>query len=374
MNHLAAPVIYRHVDLSYHNDEGTFMDIYRERMVRADNPNRDMHGLDETMFHKQQLFIDTMIRRPSYRIYVSSLIWTYMWMDDESEADQLRLWKAFQSLVNVTSVDICSMDVQQYYVNPPPLFHSATKIRIGGRMPYALFRGILAFPAKLQSLDIDNVQGWGQVSDRVRLDHISSLYEVRETEDENLVPITRHPGPMIGHLLPLTGCCTKLRYLRITSVGQDDYPDHRWCEKREKARYTEVAKFIESVKPSLERLHLEYGTEPDRPPPMGFRGIEHWKHHVGRPMDRRFIENIIPTLSRGPWPVLISMIIRGIGGTPTQTAIRRLYTPEDDAVFIGAEKGLRSALSKDITVVWERENICGFYLLEAPGSAYDTES
>lgn len=349
------------------------MEYHMERMVRGDNPDRIMYGLDETMFHKQQLFIDTIIRRPSYRIYVSSLIWTYIWMDEESEADHQRLWKAFQSLVNVTSVDICSMDVQQHYVIPPPLFPSATKIRIGGTMPYALFRAILAFPAKLQSLDIDNVQGLGQASDGIRLDYVNSLYDVRETEDENLVPITRHPGPMRGHLLPLTGCCTKLRYLRITSVGQDDYPEYRFCEKREKARYTEVANFIESVKPSLERLHLEYGTEPDRPPPMGIRGAQHWRHHVGRPMDRTFIENILPTLSRGPWPVLISMIIRGIGGTPTQTAIRKLYTPEDDAVFIGAEEGLRSALSKDITVFWERENSCSFYLLESSSFVYFTE-
>lgn len=241
-------------------------------------------------------------------------------------------------------------------------------------MPYALFRWILAFPEKLWSLDIDNVQGWGQVSDRARPDHIGSLYEVRETEDENLVPITRHPGPMRGHLLSLAGYCTKLRYLRITSVGQDDYPDNRWCEKREKARYNEVAQFIESVKPTLERLHLEYGTEADMAPPICGTEKMHWKPHVGRPMDLRFIEHIIPTLSRGPWPWLKSMTIRGIGGAPSQTAMRKYYTPEDDAVFIGVEKGLRSALSKDITVIWERENIRIFYLLETPGFGYETES
>jgi len=35
---------------------------------------------------------------------------------------------------------------------------------------------------------------------------------------------------------------------------------------------------------------------------------------IVRPMDARFLEHILPTLSHGPWPALEQMAVRGVGG------------------------------------------------------------
>lgn len=68
------------------------------------------------------------------------------------------------------------MGFENRLIVPPPLFSSATKIRIGGRMPYALFRAVISNPFNLQNLHIHNPQGRGQSSDGLAL-----YYE--ETDD-----------------------------------------------------------------------------------------------------------------------------------------------------------------------------------------------
>lgn len=145
MHHLAVPLIYQNVDLSYHNDAGLFMECHSERMLSGDNPNRALGDLWEKMLQKQEVFIETIIRRPTYGSYISSLTWTYQWQYEEPDQRDQRMWKAFQSLTRVKLIDICSMDHQEAHVIPPPLFPSATIIRVGGRISYPFFRAILAF-------------------------------------------------------------------------------------------------------------------------------------------------------------------------------------------------------------------------------------
>ncbi|KAF8856236.1 hypothetical protein BDZ45DRAFT_745673 [Acephala macrosclerotiorum] len=367
---LVVPVMYRHIDLSYHNDGGLFMDKYGDRMVLGNNPDRDLGDLYDAMQRRQEMFITAINRSPSYGEYVASLTWTYQWKYEEADEAERSMWQAFHSMNRVKLLDICSMDKEGHIVIPPPLFPSATKIRIGGRMSYAFFRAIVSFPGNIEALYIDNVQGLGQVADGIQLYHLGSMNEVTETDGEDYIPVTRHAGPMRGHLQVLAGHCWKLRSLRIRSVGQDNYPDVRWSEQREKARYEEVANFIESVKPTLVSLILDYGTEPDKPYTMPCRGVQ-GHEHVGRPMDGRFIKYTIPTLSRGPWPNLSTLTIRGIGGTPTQTAIHSYYIPEDQSTFTVAKDGLREGLGKEVTLFWERENTRSFYLLEAGGDHYE---
>lgn len=74
-------------------------------------------------------------------------------------------------------------------------------------------------------------------------------------------------------------------------------------------------------------------------------------------------------LTRGSWPKLKELTVIGIGGTPTQTALKQYYTPEASSVFEIAEERLRSALSEDTSLSWKRESSKGFYLFEGDGGA-----
>ncbi|CZR65233.1 uncharacterized protein PAC_15133 [Phialocephala subalpina] len=271
-------------------------------------------------------------------------------------------------MTRVKSLEICSMDKEKQCVTPPPLFPSATKIRIGGRMSYAFFRAILSSPENLKTLYIDNIQGLGQVADGIQLYHLGPMNEVGETDDEISIPMTRHAGPMRGRLHLLTNHCKKLRHLRISSVGQDDIRCKVVRVTRESA-LRGGCKLHRVRDTNLQSLTLEYGTEPDMPYIMPSRGVQ-GHEHVGRPMDRRFIQYTMPTLCRGPWPNLSTLTVHEIDSTPTQSAIHSYYFPEDPSIFAAAEEGLRRELGKEVSLVWERENNTSFYLLEVGGDHY----
>lgn len=155
---------------------------------------------------------------------------------------------------------------------------------------------------------------------------------------------------MKGHLHSLICFCGNLRVLHTGSVGQDDFPGWKFSAKRERERYQELARFIESVRSTLEVIILDFGTEPDEPYIGDCRSPIGCIRHVGRPMDGRFIDLILPILCRGPWHRLRVMKIVDIGGRPTQTALHRWYTPEDPAVFASAEARVRNSLSKGVEV------------------------
>ena len=346
-------------------------------MVESNSPNRQISPEDfDKLKTRQETFIDTVVKDTSRGNLVLSLTWTYQWYYqnwDETDKEQHKMWKAFKLCGRVQRLDMCSFNREEFAVVPPPLFPTATSIRIGGKMAYAFFRSMVSSPEKVLSLDLDNPQGFGQFRDG--FDEDSDMSDLRlntalypETEDENNIAVLRHPGPMSGHLAPLFGRFTRLKHLCIRTIGQGASADPRWkgadqswSEAREKARYIEIASFIKSLSSTLVTLVFVQGIEAEETSPIpGCRPDSRPENRSGRPMDTYFLSYILPALIEGGWPQLQTVSIRGFGGqarkgmpTPETSFLARLDTAEDR---------LRIALGDKIELKWEKEAGHFFYL------------
>jgi hypothetical protein len=238
-------------------------------MVESNSPDRDISDEEFIALKaRQEYFVDTIIKNPKRGALVHSLAWTYHcsyegWGYEDIGEPRMRFWKAFGLLGKVERLDFCSFMGEGNWLVPPPLFPNAKFIRIGGRMPYAIFRALISSPEKIISLELDNPQGFAQIRDEDEdeddsrdgqgdlLNGPRNYVSLPETEDENHLPLVRHSGPMRGHLRPLIGQFTHLKHLSLHTVGQFHDSEPSWSEAREKARYSEIADFISSVSSTL---------------------------------------------------------------------------------------------------------------------------
>ncbi|CZR56368.1 uncharacterized protein PAC_06256 [Phialocephala subalpina] len=361
-------ILYHRVDISCHNDEGLFLSIYQRSMVQGNNPLRKVEDSRARNFQRrQESFINTMIENSALGLLVIALTWTYQctfhtW--EEAERAQKRMSKGFQSLKRIKMVDICSFNREQHPIIPLAPFQTATSVKIGGRMPYAFFRAIVTASSRLVFLEIDNVQGFGQLRDGLdeELSYISHLASISETEDINGRPLVRHDGPMHGHLSELTGQCTSLRHLVIRTIGQKDATDYRWSRAREEKRYSEIADFIAATSDTLESLIFEQGKEPLEDgkglPAQGHR------NKAERPMDSFFFAHILPVLLNTPWPKLNNIAIHGVDpsrqsgrSSGANLGLSSLH-PND----LSSEGMLRDILPKGAGLVWKSRSENTFYL------------
>lgn len=310
--------LYRHIDISCHNDPGLWASLRPGHLVFPDNPHRLLDDEEPRLRRRQDCFLQTMSANPSFATYVYTFTWTFIpWWEDEAEelhVDLTPTWSILASFDNVRRVDFVSLAQQRDGLSPTHIFLSVKSLRIGGQMSHAMVTSIMSSfdPAALTSLELDNLQDFGHVSGNMPMPRNTDLSSVPETRDENGVPILQHPGPMRGYLHLLRGKCTALKRLVMRTVGQERTPDHSFSEVKDLERYQQWADFIDSVRLSLEVLEIDQGLEADDPqaePPC--RRIP-----VGdmRPMDTRFIATILPVLTRKPWPRLVNMSVRGIGG------------------------------------------------------------
>jgi hypothetical protein len=338
-------------------------------MVLGNNPNRQIHQddpLSKILQSRQEGFISAILSRPSLDALVRILTWTYQWHWEnpyETDENQQKMWAAFQLLTRVEVLDICSFNTEEHLVTPPPLFPTASTVRIGGKMPYLFFRSFLSNPANIVSLDIDNTQGffqtWNGYYEGVFYSYYpSNISQIPEIEDSDGYPLVRHYGPMQGHLRPLLNRCENIRYLSIRTVGQDDSQSRHFLATREKARYEEIAHFFSSAAGTLETLVFEQGITQEGELSRGCRGDWRRGHQVGRPMDKYFLECIHPILLSTQWDKLKKITIRGVGGKPrglngsrTPRVEFRTWEPDDPVVFEIAEDRLRLALGERVEVV-----------------------
>lgn len=375
MYNCALPLLYRHVDISCHNDAGLFLDWRRDRTVENNYPDRyrseyERNGLQT----RQKAFVRAILMTPSRGALVYSLTWTYdlYYVDyDRTYEAQQEMWRAFALLSRVRRLDMCSFDREEFAVVPPPLFPTASSIRIGGKMSYAFFRSVVSSPENVVFLDLDNPQGFGQWKDglldedEVSITYMNNLGSYPETVDANKIPLVRHPGAMRGHLEPLLGRFTKLKHLYLRTVGQDDCATWRWSEARDMERYAEIANFITSVSSTLISLTFEQGIEAEENiQTRNCRQSPRPRQQIGRPMDTYFLSYISPTLVNGPWPNLRTLILRGIGGRRSKLPFGSGagWIAEDHGVFESAEDRLRVALGEGVEFKWEKEVGRSFYL------------
>ncbi|KAF7865752.1 hypothetical protein EAF04_005917 [Stromatinia cepivora] len=385
---IALPLLYRHVDISCHNERGlfpcTFGSSYSK--VLADNPYREVAGKKE-LGRRQSTFCNAIIKKPSLGSLVLSLTWTCNWckeiVTDFRELNQ-KVWNTWMLLVRVQKLDLCSLvagiDVLEFSTLletiPPSVFPMATSIKIGGNMPYSYFRAWLSSPETVISLDLNNLQGFRQFKDGwspIRPSEESNIKEdefrrhptrSQETVDENGIPVLRHDGPMRGHLQPFLQRFTRLAHLTIRTIGHEDHQDNRWSEVREKARYTEIATFVKSVAPTLTTFVFEQGIEVEFA--KGLNNRAQLTKQTGRPMDTYFLSHILPALTEEQWPKLEKLSIRGVGGEIRDSS--RLFggvdwTPETSGIFESAEDQLRLALGNSVRFSWEKMARRSFHMM-----------
>ena len=321
MHHFCLPVLYYSVDISYHNDNREWPILYPGTKVTSDNPERLSDAEDLKLYRRQQVFVSTVNANPVYGSHVHRFAWTYgSWGFPDNRLNETSTWKAFNSLKHVKSLDFCSTAIVRELNSPPPLFHSATEIRLSGQMSQTMVSSLLHSSdlSKLTFLELNNLQDFGQIRKGKCLPLTSEVETPRETRYRDQKPKNRHPGPMRDHLYYIQGRCTALKHLALRSVGQDyklDWFEGFGSDVHDEERYTEWANFIDSVKHTLRVLELEQGLPPDKLGPPGCRrGCRELLQRDGRPMDVRFMKYIMPTLLRGPWPHLENMTIKGLGG------------------------------------------------------------
>ena len=358
---LCVPLLYRHVDLSFHNDEGTW-DLQGSR-IESDDPRRRWARVWD-IFRRQQAFIVTVLNQPQYATNVRSLIWTFQkWVDEAgNDIEEGPTWMCFKAMKQLAVLDFCSMTPVSRTRTPLTLFPSTKSVRIGGLTSLALATSILHSidPSHLTSLDLNNLQDLGQLRERRSFTGNEDFVHVIETRYSDGSPTLRHSGIMRDHLRPLTGKCTALQNLTLRSVGSDYPVDPTRSPFMDQEGYEEWAAFIASVRSTLKAIRFEQGIIPQRPVQSIFlcdRGHPRRLSLAIRAMHCRFIRYIEPVFTQSSWPALKTFIIRGIGG--------RVDYPregvDDQGQCAASKERLRVALQLDGNFIFESEAGRSFY-------------
>ena len=359
MKDMALPVLYGSIDISLHNDSGLFKGYHPPFMVTAESPERNIMDIEANFIFKQKLFIDTVLRNPSYGKLVRSLTWTCLTKigeNDEPIGDR-RTWMALRKIDAVESLDFASIMSEREKEPPPQLFRSARYVRLVGRMSQAMVRSVLHSGGsnRLIALDLDNLWDFGQLDPNRALPSPPSEEFLQESYCRNGKPKVRNCGPMRSYLHFLTGRCTSLTRLSLRGVGQDYIGlSWGWHAELDEQRYAEWASFIDSVKPTLKSLLVEQGRKPEHDQRMCATSRIRSARQVTRPMDDRFLKHVYPVLERGPWPQLRSMTIRGVlGGVRYEWGPNHHPGPSDN--FDRLAMQLHHALGDTVRLVFEKE-------------------
>lgn len=318
------PVLYRHVDLEV--DRYDSADEYQQLV----NTSR-----------RQRQLINTLLCHPEYGKHIRFFKGAFNPPVDEIcydlEKDLISdkdMWRAMQTLTHVQRVEIGSRNGFAYYQTeaamPIPsalfFFSSATTVRLAGHMQYSLSKSILEAinPATLQYLCLDMVQDY-----RVAWFHYE--YEPGDTaEDDRIIA----QGATSGLLTRLTGHCTALQTLILRRIGQaEDLYD--WHDAAEEASYLEWARFIHSVKGTVQKFTFEQAEKrKQRGPSIDPIGP------FDRIMDQRFHDFILPIILSGNWTRLTTIEVRGIRSSN-----------EDD----GLTTDLKAALGGNVKIAVEEQ-------------------
>ncbi|KAK2742771.1 hypothetical protein FQN55_007714 [Onygenales sp. PD_40] len=321
------PALYRRIDLSIHHHDG-ILDMARHPWgAKADSPTRLPRYMDENLFRAQEAFVRTIVTHPEYAGYVRDVTWTLLStpvMDGRRELFPQNcykdgsLWQVFAQFTNLTFIDMAFLRYPGVKELPLTLFSNARSVRLLGQVAGPIARDILHSldAERLNSLVLDNLQDFGPMS---RGSTFATVKQTAEIGDciSSLCNCSPRPGPLRGHLQGLT--FTNLRYLRLRSAGQENINCLKWSPANEEKRYREWAGFIEGVKPILETFIFEQGVLPATSKGHYQSLLCRLRENAGatiqdaRPMDRRFIDHILPVILSGGWHKLRLMVILGVG-------------------------------------------------------------
>ncbi|KAH7041966.1 hypothetical protein B0J12DRAFT_217329 [Macrophomina phaseolina] len=365
---LASPhmQLYHNLDLSTHNSAqlahvGPLRAIAwphsrLEFDVPLDFSDRPRVALDDETWIRQTKLIRTIREKPQYGQYVRELHWSVLdppddirhttrslaeekesdgepseernttleplqqsWDEEglrllDNIGDDQPLWEVFGAFKRVSSIDIAWLRTLRETCPPPPLFTTATSIRLVGQASTQFITTILASidPANLASLSTINLQEYADpvppVPRDMPLRQIATHLETTARNRAPLRPLTStFPGPMHGHLRPLTDRCPKLTHLEIRTYA----PWEHWEKiSLDDTRYEEWAHFIRSVRSTLRTLIFEHHRSEssrlwrtNRSHPFGARG---------RPaLWTLFNDHLLPVITEAPWPSLKRLELSG---------------------------------------------------------------
>ncbi|KAF2649548.1 hypothetical protein K491DRAFT_721589 [Lophiostoma macrostomum CBS 122681] len=314
-HHLCMTIVFRDVDASLHH--------YRIPDGCA-SANFDWIHWDCGVVADRQIRVLKQVRQsPRYASYVRTFIWTMRFAPSESEVsccDTLVQVSShihlFDLLKNVTSVDI-----DTGFMRVPPVHHSmnlfpkASKVQLGGVMPYSLAAAILHGndKAPLRSLILFNVIEVGKVDidghdNDVPVRKFGQVRyidpaDIQEDWPSGVTPVRVRPGCMRRLLTTeLQRRCQSLVYLLLRKQGQQHSQQLLPSEITfDEEVYEEWAEFIEATKP--QHLRLEHGGTTE--PPVTGRHKDLWAlpswltREAVSPMDLRFQKWLSPVLSCG---------------------------------------------------------------------------
>ncbi|KAL1639912.1 hypothetical protein SLS58_007499 [Diplodia intermedia] len=306
LHRLCIEELYHTVDLSVHNSTELahvgpvhaiawpHSRLYFE--LPLDFSYRPRVPLDDEIWTRQEQLIHTLRGHPDYAQHVRCLHWSVLdpphrrrsntrdessseddgpeqptlqeSRDDESMrllfdniGDDAVLWDTFRAFTKVTSIDIAWLRSLRETCPPPPLFTSATSVRLVGQASTHFVAAILENinPENLLSLSTINLQQFADpippVPNNMTLREIASHVNRNTDAAPDQLLSSTFPGPMHNHLGPLTNRCTRLAHLEIRTYA----PWEHWelLSPLDDARYAEWAAFIQSVRPTLRSLVFE---------------------------------------------------------------------------------------------------------------------
>lgn len=345
------PVLYRHVDLSFHNRgnlnftyrRGTQMDyefcdpseipIPTQTTPRGINIAFELYNRFEKMSStqpKQANFLKTMLAHPEYAPYVRSLSWTLLsWNHELPISIQLKegiqqqmkqVWNVLGTLHNVKTLDLAylsnHLNTDLSRQCPAVLFFNATSIRLQGMMEHYLATSILHSidPAKLTHLCLDNLYDCGRKGPFVRYDGQWHADNEEVGRGSYLVDQGRQaPGPMSGLLGELEGRCTALKSLTLRTK-LDWYEQSNPFALRDNTVYAEWAHFLQSVRNTLECFQFEQRPKVVSPQRVSASPSSNVVFLNVFYLDLDFLETIFQVLLQvGDWPRLKALNLKGVG-------------------------------------------------------------
>ncbi|KAH6665526.1 hypothetical protein B0J14DRAFT_606290 [Halenospora varia] len=350
LNQRTLPHLYRHVDISCHNDTGA------SKWNLPGVPGIEYRTPMRVLEKRQLSFMRTLAAHPDYGRYVISFKWTSVdgdMLPTEGMGPNMALWKIMALLTRVRTLDFGTLwyNICEDCEEPPQFsFPEIEHLILTGRMSYSCIRSFFhgIDPTNLISLECNNLQYVGEINGE-KMPENTNLTQTPEMDDGKGNPLVTHPGVMKGHLKMLEGKCTSLRSLTLRSIGQDRWYDRDWCLEKDEERYLEWGNFINSVSNTLKVLIIEQGTAPDKDL-LWCRGT---LRQTGLPMDSRFLEYLLPILINTSWQKLQILEILGIGSKGRDCL--GSWTAVDSKVFTEPRARLENALGPKVSLIWSNE-------------------
>jgi hypothetical protein len=239
------------------------------------------------------------------------------------------LWRTFQSFVHIISIDLCWLRWDSTYHSryiaatdnrrpwrevtlPSLLFPTAKSVRLSGCTTSCLVASVLGSASipgpQLRSLELEDLKQWAEIHPTPpSFTHLRDLSAYLDANRSNL----RIRRTTTGTFTALMGCHSNLTSLRITTAGlKHVYPQ----ESGDNRVYALWATLLHSIRSTLCMFSFEQSQghrNSSAPPPPQYQ--VHRPRSGLRPMDRFFVQHILPVLLKTPWPRMQHTEIRGVG-------------------------------------------------------------